>query len=367
MTDKRIENVARVLVGYSLRIKKGDLFVISGIDEAAPLIREVYKQALLEGAHVTTLVGIAGLRELFFQYARDDQLKHLSPMALHRAKTMTAYLGLGNLHNTKSLSGVDPKKQALASQVGLPIMTILDKREKAGRFRWCTTIFPTQAHAQEASMSLADYEDFVYGACLAGKRDPVVEWKRISAEQARLVKKLGKFKTMRVVGKDTDLTVGVAGRKWVNCDGTMNFPDGEVFTGPVENSAEGRIRFSFPAIAGGREVEDIRLEFRKGKVVKATAAKGQEYLEKMIAIDPGATRIGEFAVGTNYGITRFTKAILFDEKIGGTCHLALGRGYAESGSKNRSAIHWDMICDLRTDSAIYADGKIIYKNGKFVM
>ena len=367
MADDRIEKMARVLVEYSLGIKKGDLFVINGIDETAPLLRAVYRQALLKGAHVSVHVGIAGMRELFFKHAKRHQLEHVSPFVRFRMQRMTAYLGLFNQHNPKSLSGIDPKVQAIAQQARRPLIKVFDRREKAGELRWCGTIFPTSAHAQEAEMSLAEYEDFVYGACLAEKRDPVAEWKKISREQAKLVRKLAKFKKVRVVAPDTDLTLSVAGRTWVNCDGKQNFPDGEVFTGPVENSAEGHIRYTFPACYGGREVEDVRLEFRKGKVVKATAAKNEKYLHHMIEMDPGAKRIGEFAIGTNYGIKRFTKEILFDEKIGGTCHLALGRSIPESGGKNTSVLHWDMICDLRKGSTIYGDEKVIYKNGKFVI
>jgi len=367
MADNRIEKMARVIVEYSLGIKKDDLFVIRGIDETAPLMREVYRQALLRGAHVTLHVGIAGTRELFLTHAKGHQLTHVSPFAKHQMEHMTAYLGLFNQHNPKSLSGIDPKLQVTAQQARRPLIKIFDRREKAGELRWCGTLFPTSAHAQEAEMSLAEYEDFVYGACFADKRDPVGEWRKISREQAKLVRKLAKIKKVRVVTKDTDLTLDVAGRTWVNCDGRHNFPDGEVFTGPVENSAEGHIRYTFPACYGGREVEDIRLEFRKGKVVKATAAKNETYLHRMIEMDPGAKRIGEFAIGTNYGIKRFTKEILFDEKIGGTCHLALGRSIPESGGKNKSVLHWDMICDLRKGSVIYGDGKVIYKNGKFMI
>ncbi len=367
MADRRIERMARVLVEYSLAIKKGDLFAIHGIDKTAPLMREVYKQAVIKGAHVSLHVGIEGIHELFFKHAKRHQLEHVSPFGKHQARHMTARLAMGNSHNLRSLSNVNPGKFAIADRSDRPIMDILERREKAGEYRWCYTIFPTSAHAQEAEMSLAEYQDFVYGACLVDKRDPVAEWKRISAEQARLVKKLGKFKTMRIVGEDTDLSVDVGGRTWVNCDGKSNLPDGEVFTSPIENSAEGHIRFSFPAIEGGREVHDVRLEFRKGEIVRATAGKNQDYLQKMIAMDPGAKRIGEFAIGTNYGIKRFTKDILFDEKIGGTCHVALGCSVPGSGGKNKSALHWDMICDVRKHSAIYGNGKVIYRNGKFVI
>ncbi len=216
-------------------------------------------------------------------------------------------------------------------------------------------------------MSLAEYEDFVFQACFVGKPDPVAEWRRVAKEQERIVNYLNAKKTIKVEGKDTDLTVAVSGRKWINCCGLRNMPDGEVFTGPVEDSAQGRIRYSYPAIYGGKEVVDVRLEFKDGKVTEARAEKGEDLLQAMIAMDEGAKRIGEFAIGTNYGVQRFTKNTLFDEKIGGTIHLALGFSIPESGGVNQSGIHWDMVCDLKEGGRIFADGEKFYEDGKFLI
>jgi aminopeptidase len=216
-------------------------------------------------------------------------------------------------------------------------------------------------------MSLADYEDFVYKAGHVDKDDPIAEWQRVEREQAAVAKRLGTCKTIRIVAPDTDLTVGVGGRTWISAAGEHNFPDGEVFTGPVENATSGSVRFTFPAIYGGREVTGIRLTFKEGRVTEARADKGEEFLRSMLDIDAGARVLGEFAFGLNYDIQQFTRNILFDEKIGGTVHMALGAAYPDTGGKNQSGLHWDMILDLRSASGeAYADGEAVYRNGRFL-
>jgi aminopeptidase len=240
------------------------------------------------------------------------------------------------------------------------------EREAKGEVHWTGTLHPTQAFAQDAEMSLREFEDFVYKGCLVHEPDPIKAWKKISREQQRIVDWLNKARKIHVVGPDTDLKLEVTGRKWVNCDGHQNFPDGEVFTGPIEDSLNGHIRYTYPACIYGREVEDVRLQFKDGKVVKATAAKNEEFLLKMLETDKGARYVGEFSFGTNYGIQRFTKNTLFDEKIGGTIHLAVGKGFPESGSKNKSAIHWDMVCDLRDGGEVRVDGTLFLKDGKIL-
>jgi len=234
-----------------------------------------------------------------------------------------------------------------------------------GSLRWCGTQFPTYADAQEASMSLNEYEDFVYGAGLLDMEDPVSEWKKISAYQDRWVKYLNTKKELHFLSEGTDIKVKVEGRKWINCDGKANFPDGEIFTSPIENGIDGYITFSFPGIYMGKEIEGIRLEIVEGKVVKATAQKGEDLLKMLIETDEGASYFGEVAIGTNYGIKKFTKNMLFDEKIGGTIHMAIGDSDPEAGGLNRSSIHWDMLCDMRNGGKIYADGELFYENGQF--
>jgi aminopeptidase len=247
-----------------------------------------------------------------------------------------------------------------------PLFDKMLKRISTGSLRWTGTQYPTQSAAQDAEMSIEEYRDFVFRAGLLHKKDPVAEWKEVSRRQARLVRFLNRLSAIRILGKDTDLTFSVKGRRWVNCDGHENFPDGEVFTSPVENSAEGHVRYTFPAVYGGREVEDVRLTFRKGEVVDAKAAKGGDYLDAMLESDKGARYVGELAFGTNYGIKRFTRNTLFDEKIGGTVHIAVGASLPETGGRNKSSLHWDMVCDTRKGYTVYGDGSLIHRNGRFL-
>jgi aminopeptidase len=277
------------------------------------------------------------------------------------------YFGIWADENTKSRSNVDPQKQAIASQARKPFLKKLLDRAAKGELRWTGTQYPTNGSAQDAEMSLYEYSDFVFKAGLLHLPDPVAAWKKLSERQQRLADFLEKKREIRVIGKETDIRFGVEGRKWVNCDGHENFPDGEVFTGPIEDATEGTIRYSFPAVHHGREVHDIVLTFKAGKVVDARASKGADFLMSMIDQDPGARILGEFAIGTNFGIKQYTKNTLFDEKIGGTCHAALGAAYPETGGTNDSGLHWDMVCDLRAPGCkILADGETILEAGKFM-
>ena len=366
MIDKRLEKFAYILVNHSLELKKGDLFVISGSHIAAPLIKEVYKQALEAGAHPYTRVGIDGLAEIYYKHASEKQLKHMSPIAKFETERIDARLGVISPENTRSLTNIDPKKQAISSVAQKEIHQIFLDRAAKKELRWCVTQYPTNSAAQDADMSLGEYEDFIFEAAHAGKKDPISHWKKVFKEQEKIRKLLEHKKKLHVIAKDTDLTISVVGRKWINCYGKENFPDGEIFTGPTENSAEGHIRYTFPASHGGREIDDIQLWFKKGTVVKAKASKGEKFLNSMLNMDKGSRRIGEFSFGTNYGIKKYTKNTLFDEKIGGTIHIAVGSGYPETGSKNKSSLHWDMMCDLRRTGEVYTDGELIYKNGRFL-
>ncbi len=366
MIDKRIEKLASILINHSLSIKKNDLFMISGSYLAAPLIKEVYKQSILKGAHPFTRIGIDGLAETYFKYASDNQLNYMSPLSKFEIEKIDAKLAIISPENTKNMTNIDSKKQAKASVANKEIHEIFLKRASEKKLRWCITQYPTNASAQDADMSLEDYEEFLFKAAHVDKKDPVKYWEKMRVEQQKIKKKLDKIKKIHVIAKDTDLKISVEKRKWINCYGKENFPDGEVFTGPVENSAEGYISYSFPASHGGREVDDIKLWFEKGKVVKSKASKGLNFLNSMLDMDKGSRKIGEFAFGTNYGIKHYTKNTLFDEKIGGTIHIAVGSGYPETGSKNKSSLHWDMMCDLRKDGEVYADNELIYKKGNFL-
>jgi aminopeptidase len=366
MIDNRLEKLATILTRYSLNLKKNDLFRISGSYLAAPLIQEVYRQAVKLGAHPFTHIGIDGLSEIFYLHASEQQLTYVSPLSKFEIERIDASLSIISPENTRDMTNIDPKKQAMSSAAHYQIHEIFMNRAAKKDLRWCITQYPTQAQAQDAEMSLADYEDFIFNAAHVQAKDPINYWRTVHRDQEKIRSFLNKKKIVHVIAKDTDLKLSVAGRKWINCSGRENFPDGEVFTGPIETSAEGHISYSFPGSYNGREVNDIELWFKKGAVVKATASKGEELLRTMLAMDPGAKQLGEFAFGTNYGVKNYTKNTLFDEKIGGTIHLAVGSGYPETGSKNKSSLHWDMVCDLRKNGEVYADDELIYKNGHFL-
>jgi len=367
MPDPRVETVAKILVDYSVEVRPNQLVRISGGQEGAPLILAVYQKVLERGAHPFLQVEPEEAEELLYTYASDAQLDYIPPFMKGVIEQIDAGIAIWTDVNTKQLTNADPAKQSRRAVAMRPLSDRLLERAAKKELRWSGTIHPTQAFAQDAEMSLREFEDFVYSACLVDEPDPIRAWKKVSKEQQRVTDWLNKARQIHVVGPDTDLKLEVTGRKWINCDGHENFPDGEVFTGPIEDSLNGHIRYTYPACYFGREVEDVRLQFKDGKVVKATAAKNEQVLLKMLESDKGAKYVGEFAFGTNSGIQRFTKNTLFDEKIGGTIHLALGKGYPESGSKNKSAIHWDMVCDLRDGGEVRVDGTVFLKDGKILI
>jgi aminopeptidase len=367
MSDPRLTSLAKVLVNYSLEVKKGHWVHIEGPYIAQDLIRAVFAEVLAIGAHPTLNVRIPGIRHLFLKRAGDQQIKFVSPMDKTFFTKADKILFIRGGWNTKELTGIDPKKIALMQKAGEGLFHVLLGRAAKGLADWSLTEFPTESSAQDAEMALADYEAFVYSAGMVERPDPVAEWRKVSRRQQKLANLLGKLKAIRIVGEDTDLSFRVDGRPWVNCDGKANFPDGEIFTSPLESSAEGHIHYAFPAVYGGREVVNVRLRFKKGAVVDAYASKGEDLLRAVLKTDPGARRVGELSFGTNYSIKQFTKNTLFDEKIGGTMHIALGQSLPESCGKNRSAIHWDMVCDTRKGFTVYGDGKPIQRNGKFLV
>ncbi len=344
---------------------------ITGDPVALPLLEAIYEAALRLGAHPYLKCAPGSLQDLFFEHADDEQLKYVSPLARHEVETIDVSIGLWAETNTKALSRVDPHRQSLASAARKPIFKTFMARAARGELKWCGTLYPTPAAAQDAEMSLRQFEDFVFGAGYLDKDDPVAEWRRIEAQQQKLVDYLsGKKQIHFQTVNGTDLVVNVEGMKWINCCGHENFPDGEVFTGPNlkanNGGVNGVVRYSFPAVHGGREVHDIELTFEKGRVTSAKASKGEDFLLKMLDQDQGARRLGEVAIGTNYHITQYTKSTLFDEKIGGTFHTAVGAGYPETGNTNESGLHWDMVCDLRTGGTISVDGELISKDGRFI-
>ena len=367
MRDPRLEKLADVLVNYSVGVTKGQVVRISGPPVAQPLIVEIYRKTIAAGGHPLVRMAPEELQEIFLKTATDEQLQYVSPLSMLEYERIDCSIGIWGEENTKALTNVDPKKIGLSQAARKPLLETFMKRAAEGQLHWCGTQFPSQASAQDGEMSLAEYEDFVFSAGLLDRPDPVAAWKKVSERQQRLADLLNASRgDYRVVAANgTDLRMSVAGRKWINCDGHENFPDGEVFTGPIVDSVNGTVHFSFPAVHHGREVEGVRLTFKDGKVVDASANKGEDFLISMLDTDAGSRFLGECAIGTNYDITRYTKNTLFDEKIGGTVHFAVGAGYPETGNTNQSGLHWDMVVDLRQGGHVEIDGQKINVDGRF--
>lgn len=367
MADPRIDQFAKIIVDYSAQIQAGDRVVIEATTAAEPVLRSIYQRILEKGAHPHMLLALPDQEELFYQYAQNAQLDYIPPFHMLAAREFDARIRIYSELFTRSLTAVDPIKQARKQKATAAVQNIVFQRGASGALRWVSTLTPTIAYANEAEMGWQAYQDFVYRACHADEADPVAYWKSIQGKQQRYVALFKDHDLVTLRGRDVDLRLSVRGRVFMNASGQHNMPDGEIYTGPVENSVEGWVRFTYPAIYQGRLVEGIELTFEQGRVVKATAQKNQDLLDQLINLDAGARYLGEFAIGTNYEIDRFTKNILFDEKIGGSFHVAIGAGYPETGSKNTSNIHWDMICDLKQDAEMCIDGELIYRNGKFLI
>jgi aminopeptidase len=360
------EKYAKLLVHYSLELKKGDKLLISSTYLAEPLIKEVYREALDAGAHPEIQIGINELSKLFYDHAGDAQLRYVSPMYLHAVKSYDAFLTIRAPFNVKELQSVDPEKKKKAAVAQTRVKKLFMERASTGALKWTLCEFPTDSQAQECSLSRSEYEDMVFSACFLYSENPPEEWRKVRASQQHIVDFLNSRHDIRIVGRGTDLSFTTRGRRWINSDGRHNMPSGEIFTSPEEDSVRGRVTFSFPGIYMGEEVEEILLYVDQGEVVKWEAKKGGQLLAKILEI-PGAKRFGEAAIGTNTGIRRFTKNMLFDEKMGGTIHLALGASYPETGGKNESPIHWDLLADMKKDGRIFADGELIYRNGEFIV
>ena len=360
MTDPRLTSLAGILARYCVDARSAETIGVTAPAAAAPLVLAVYEELMRCGAFPALRMQPDGTTEAFYRCGRKEHFARVPPFARAFARTIDKSIDILADSNTRALTGVDPQKIVQLSKTMRPVQAILRRKP------WVLTLFPTPAYAQDAEMSLREYEDFVYGAMFADEPDPVAAWRAVHREQARLIRRLAGADAIRIVGPGTDLRLSVKGRTFVNSDGRRNMPSGEVFTGPIENSAEGVIEYDFPVCHRGKEVDGVRLVFRKGLIVEASAKKNQAFLLSMLDSDPGARRLGELGIGTNRRIQRFTRSILFDEKIGGTVHLAVGKSYPETGGVNQSAVHWDMIKDLRRGGALYVNGKLLQKDGRLV-
>jgi aminopeptidase len=367
MSDPRVAKLGDLLVNYSLELQPGQIVRIDAGTVAAPLVTEVYRHALRAGAYPRTRIDVEGLDVILLDEANDEQLVFLADVERREVEEFQAFATIWADRNTRALTGAEPERVSRRLASRRELINRLWQRIDAGEAKWVGTRFPTEAHAQDAEMSLPEYEDFVYGAChVRDGEDPIAHWQSVSAELNARARDLEAVRELRIVGPDTDLRLDVEGRGWLAADGKLNMPDGEVFTSPVETGTEGEIRFSFPAIFHGRSVEDVRLRFEGGRVVAAEAKTANDYLRSLLDMDDGSRVLGELAFGMNYEIERFTRDILFDEKIGGTIHLALGASFKKVGGLNDSGLHWDMICDLRADGEVYADGELVWKAGAFL-
>jgi len=371
LADIRVLKYAKILVEHSTRVVPGDRILVEATTAAEPLVRELFIQILERGGIPHPMIALPGMMpfsqdELYLTYAKDTQLDFVPTFYKTAYDQFEGRIRIHSATNTRGTTNIDPEKSQRRGKALSPITEAQMRRGAEGKFKWVTTLYPTDGYAQDAGMSLKEYEDFVFGAVHAYEEDPIAYWNSTATAQQQAIDFLSDKNQIVLRGPNVDLTLSIKGRKFENSIGVFNMPDGEIFTGPVEESVNGWVKFTYPAIYGGVAVEGAELTFSNGRVETAKAEKNQDYLLKMLESDSGSRYLGEFAIGTNKDITQFTGNILFDEKIGGSFHMALGAGYPETGSKNKSAIHWDMICDLRKDSEILADSQPFYKNGQFV-
>lgn len=367
MRDPRTDKLADLLVDYSVDVQPQEKVLIQGELGAEPLLAAVYRKCLAKGAYPFVIPYTEDWVVSILSHAKPEQFEGIYAQYKQMCETYDTRIRILGELNTKELSQFDPELVAsFYNVIGDAIKIVLDRAAK-GKMKWVAALFPTQAYAQDANMSLAEYENFVYDACMPDPDDPVGYWKKVHDHQEKIIAWLKGKKQVHITAPGTDLALSIEGRPFINCDCKENVPDGEVFTSPVENSANGYVNFTYPTLYEGFEVTNVRLEFKDGKVVNASADKNQDFLLSKLDADPGARYLGEFAIGTNEKIDRFTGQILFDEKIGGSFHLAMGHGYPESLAQNDSSIHWDMVCDLRKGGAIIVDGELFYQDGKFAV
>ena len=366
MTDPRLRKWADVLVNYSTMVQPGDTVAISGGLAAEALLRAIGRAVLVAGGHPVYVPTVADADSDVLELGSDAQIEYVSPLVDFMTNQADVRITVLSATNTRQRSTIDPARQSLLSRARAHLRAAFMARSAAGALRWSLTLFPTPAYAQDAGLATDEFAELVFDACKLNDDDPAAAWRQLSARQAQLIERLAPAREIRLIGPETDLRLEVGGRTWINSDGKRNFPSGEIFTGPIEDSANGHVTFSYPVVTDGREIADVRLTFRDGVVTAASASRNEAYLHRMLDTDSGARRLGEFAFGTNYDLTRFTRNILLDEKIGGTVHMALGAGYPDSGSTNTSAIHWDLICDLREGGRVEVDGEAFLRDGVYM-
>ncbi len=365
MRDPRVANLARILVRYSTKVGEGDTCVIEGPTAGEPLIAAVYEEVLAAGGHPVVSMSFEEQSAAYFHNASDAQLEWISPPSRWATENADCRIAIGAETNTRQLSQIEPERQTKRQAATRELMEASMRRAAEGSYRWVYTLYPTSGYASDAEMSLSEFSDFYFGACLADDGDPLGAWKRASEEWHRLAEWIEGHREVHITGEGTDIRLGIEGRTFIPCAGEHNMPDGEFFTGPVEDSVEGEVSFHLPAVIGGREVTGVRFKLEGGKIVDAGAERGEEYLIKLLDTDAGSRRLGELGIGTNYSIDRGTRDVLLDEKMGGTVHMAVGASYPESGGVNESAVHTDLVCDLRRGGRVEVDGELFQEDGQF--
>ena len=358
MRDPRVEDLARLLVDRSLDVRPDWQVLVKASALARPLVDAIVRRIAQRGAYALVRVSITGHDDIHWTtHAPEELVATLSPLELHEAETCDARMAIWAPENTREPAAVADARRRLRAQATEPLF----RRAMSGQIPWVVVDYPCPSLAQEAGMTLRQFAEFLYGACL-------IDWDGLGVQMQRIKERFDRAETVRVVGDGTDLTLGLGGREGIVEDGHINMPGGEVYYGPVETKTEGTITFSeFPAVYYGREVVGARLVFSGGRVVDAGAESGEDFLLATLDTDEGARVVGELGIGTNPGITRFMKNVAFDEKIAGTIHLALGESYATTGGVNRSGIHWDMVKDLRQGGRIELDGEVVQENGEWLI
>jgi len=368
MKDPRLENLAKILVNYSTKVKKNDKVMIRGRTlepVAAPLVLEIYSEVLKAGGFPHLYMNLEDQLYILLTEASDHQLLQPDLVTKMVIEEFDVDIRIGSSSNTRVMTSIKPEKWQLLGKAYKDLSEILRNRTASEDLRWVYTMYPTHAYAQDADMSLIEFADFIFSTTHADSDNPIEYWEMVGEKQQEYVDWLADKQKIKIVGEGIELEMSIKGRTFINCCGQENMPDGEIYTGPVEESVNGVVKFSYPCIWSGVEVNGVELTFEKGKVIKARADKNEDFLLGRINTDDGASYIGEFGIGTNYQIDRFTRNMLFDEKIGGTIHLALGSGYPDSGSKNKSVIHWDLLTDMRNGGKIIVDDELIYESGEF--
>ncbi len=364
--DSMLAKYAQLLVHYCVELKEGERLFVSSTTLAEPLVREIWREALKAGAVVEVDLSFREKSRILYEEGNGQQLQHVPPLYWLAMEEFDAYLNIMAPFNLREDQNVDKAKASIRREALKDVSKIYFERTATRSLKRNLCQYPTLANAQEAGMSLEEYEKFVFGACRLFEDDPAAAWLEVRRSQQRIVDLLNKREKVRYLNEGIDITFSTHGRTWINSDGQTNMPSGEVYTSPVEDSVNGVIHFNYPVVYAGHEVEGITLWVKDGEVEKWEARRGQDLLDNIFQL-PGARRFGEAAIGTNYKIDRFTKNILFDEKIGGTVHMAIGQSYLQTGGKNQSSIHWDMIADMQNGGEIYADDEKIYESGKFLL